>query len=115
MTETCHFSEALSIYSKGQYDSMLTCVRLYRFLWNEDGTSKNYDYKNRPRRQEFSGELMENGAFYINTVKNILSHKNCLCGKIGIYEMPGYTATEIDEPDDWMIVENLIKKHILSK
>ena len=115
MTETIHFSEALSIFSEGKYDSMLTCVRFYRFLWNEDGTSKNYDYKNRPRRQEFSGELMENGAFYINTVENILSHNNCLGGRIGIYEMPGYTATEIDEPDDWMIVENLIKKHILSK
>ena len=76
---------------------------------------KNYDYQNRPRRQDFSGELMENGAFYINTVKNILAHRNCLGGKIGIYEMPGYTATEIDEPDDWMIIENLMKKHILSK
>lgn len=115
MTETIHFSQALSMYSEGQYDSMLTCVRIYRFLWNENGTSKNYDYKNRPRRQDFSGELMENGAFYINTVKNILAHRNCLGGKIGIYEMPGYTATEIDEPDDWMVIENLMKKYILSK
>lgn len=90
---------------------MLTCVRNYRFFWNDDGSSMNYDYMNRPRRQNFSGMLMENGAFYINTVGNILSNGNRLGGKIGIYEMPEYTATEIDEPDDWMILEKLMRKY----
>ena len=111
LTEPIHFSEALQKYAMGEYDSMLTCVRNYRFFWNEDGSSMNYDYMNRPRRQNFSGMLMENGAFYINTVKNILSNGNRLGGKIGVYEMPEYTATEIDEPDDWMILEKLMRKY----
>lgn len=114
LTETIHFSEALQMYSRGEYDSILTCVRNFRFFWNEDGTSMNYDYMNRPRRQNFSGMLMENGAFYINTVKNILDNGNRLGGKIGIYEMPEYTATEIDEPDDWIILENLMRKYVLA-
>ena len=29
--------------------------------------------------------------------------------------MPEYTATEIDEPDDWIVLENLMRKHVLSK
>lgn len=111
LTEAVHFSEALQTYGEGKYDSMLTCVRNYRFFWNEDGSSMNYDYMNRPRRQNFSGMLMENGAFYINTVGNILSNGNRLGGKIGVYEMPEYTATEIDEPDDWMILEKLMRKY----
>ena len=116
LTETLHFTEALDMYSKGEYDSILTCVRNYRFFWNEDGTSMNYDYENRPRRQNFSGMLMENGAFYINNkVGNILESGNRLSGHIGIYEMPEYTATEIDEPDDWIVLENLMRKHVLSK
>lgn len=114
LTERIHFSEALQMYSKGEYDSIITCVRNFRFFWNEDGTSMNYDYMNRPRRQNFKGMLMENGAFYINTVKNILVNGNRLGGKIGIYEMPEYTATEIDEPDDWIILENLMRKHVLA-
>lgn len=114
LTQTSHFSEALQMYNKGEHDSIITCVRNYRFFWNEDGTSMNYDYMNRPRRQNFSGMLMENGAFYINTVGNILSSGNRLSGKIGIYEMPEYTATEIDEPDDWIILENLMRRHILN-
>lgn len=28
--------------------------------------------------------------------------------------MPEYTATEIDEPDDWIILENLMRKYVLS-
>lgn len=111
LTESIHFSEAFQKYATGEYDSMLTCVRNYRFFWKEDGSSMNYDYMNRPRRQNFSGMLMENGAFYINTVGNILSNGNRLGGKIGIYEMPEYTATEIDEPDDWMILEKLMRKY----
>ena len=111
LTESVHFLEALQKYATGEYDSMLTCVRNYRFFWNEDGSSMNYDYMSRPRRQNFSGMLMENGAFYINTVGRILSNGNRLGGKIGIYEMPEYTATEIDEPDDWMILEKLMRKY----
>lgn len=113
LTQTVHFEEAMSMYNSGKYDSLLTCVKNYRFFWNEDGTSKNYDYRNRPRRQDFDGVYMENGAFYINSVKNIKESKNRLSGKIGIYEMPEYTATEIDEPDDWVILENLMRRHVI--
>lgn len=115
LTVTKNFTEALQMYANGKFDSILSCVRNYRFFWNEDGTPMNYDYLNRPRRQNFKGMLMENGAFYINRVGNILSSGNRLSGKIGIYEMPEYTATEIDEPDDWMILENLMRKHILTR
>ena len=114
LTETAHFSEALQMYAKGEFDSIITCVRNFRFFWNEDGTSMNYEYMNRPRRQNFGGMLMENGAFYINTVKSILANGNRLGGKIGIYEMPDYTAAEIDEPDDWIILESLMRKHVLA-
>jgi N-acylneuraminate cytidylyltransferase len=115
LTDTKHVNEALDIYMQSDYDSVLTCVRNCRFFWNPDGTSRNYDYRNRPRRQEFGGELMENGAFYINRVGNIISSGNRLSGKIGIYEMPGHTAWEIDEPEDWVILENLMCKYKLSK
>ena len=113
LTQTIHFTEALQQYASGKYDSMLTCVRNKRFFWNSDGTSMNYDYRHRPRRQEFEGMLMENGAFYINSVANILQFDNRLCGHIGIYEMPEYSSFEIDEPDDWQVMENLMRKHVL--
>lgn len=115
LTESVHFDEALAMYEKGEFNSILTCVKNYRFFWNSDGTSMNYDYCNRPRRQNFDGMFMENGAFYINTVGNIVKSENRLSGKIGIYEMPEYTAVEIDEPDDWIVLENMMRRHVLGK
>ncbi|MFR9619956.1 MAG: N-acylneuraminate cytidylyltransferase [Rikenellaceae bacterium] len=115
LTQERDFTEALEIYSQGTYDSMLTCVRSRRFFWSADGTSKNYDYRARPRRQDFEGELMENGAFYINSVAGIVESSNRLSGRIGIYEMAEYTAIEIDEPDDWQMLEGLMYRHVLRR
>jgi len=115
LTQTKNFDEALEKMKNDDADSLLTCIRTKRFIWNGDGTTLNYDYKNRPRRQDFDGLLMENGAFYINSIQNIKQYQNRLSGEIAIYEMEEYTAVEIDEEDDWIIAEKLMYKYILSK
>lgn len=96
-------------------DSLLSCANIKRFFWSNSGEPLNYDFNHRPRRQDFIGSLIENGALYINSVRNILKTKNRLSGLIDIYKMPEYTMIEIDEPDDWFYAEYLMKKHILSK
>lgn len=103
---------AYSEFTGQKADSLLSCVRTKRFFWTENGTPVNYDHKHRPRRQDFDGMLMENGALYINSIKNIIETKNRLCGKIAIYEMPEYTAVEIDEEDDWVMVEKLMQRYL---
>jgi N-acylneuraminate cytidylyltransferase len=113
LMQTADINEALDKFNHSDYDSMLSVVRYKRFFWNADGTPKNYDFNKRPRRQDFEGELMENGAFYINAIKNIVKNKNRLSGKVGLYEMPEFTSFEIDEPDDWVIAEQLMHRHVL--
>ncbi len=112
LTQSIHFSEALKMYGQGAFDSILSCVRIKRFYWHRDGTPVNYDYMNRPLRQNFDGIMMENGAFYINTVANVRKGGNRLSGKIGIYEMPEYTSIELDNQDDWLLAENLMYKYV---
>lgn len=106
-----HIDEMYEKYIEENADSALSCVLCKRFFWTNDGKSINYDYKNRPRRQDFDGLFMENGACYINTVENIKRDNNRLSGKICVYEMPEYTAVEIDEPDDFLLIEKLMEKH----
>lgn len=106
------------LYMRPDTDSVLSCVRQRRFLWEEnengDAVSKNYDVYNRPRRQEFSGYLMENGAFYITSKERLLTSQNRISGNIRIYEMSEDTAYEIDEPSDWIIIEELLRRRDMS-
>ena len=104
------FIEAHHKFNNEGFDSLLSAVRIKKFFWHADGTAINYDPALRPRRQDFRGMLMENGAFYI-TSRDLLEQYKCrLGGRIGIYEMPAETATELDEPADWQIVEALLNK-----
>ena len=57
--------------------------------------------------------MIENGAFYISSVSAIKETKNRISGAIGIYQMPEYTYTEIDEQEDWIVAEFLMKKFVL--
>lgn len=90
------------------YTSALTVVKTHRFVWNADGTAQNYDIYKRPRRQDFEGLLIENGAVYATTRKALLDTKNRIGGTIGIVEMPEETLVEIDSLTDWKIVETLL-------
>ena len=115
LTQTKDFDEALQTMKNQNANSILTCVRTRRFFWKNDATSLNYDYKIRPRRQDFEGMLMENGAFYINSIGNIKKDRNRLSSKVAIHVMEEFTAVEIDEEDDWSFAESLMQKYILSK
>lgn len=115
LTQTKDFDKALETLKNENADSLLTCIRTKRFFWDKNAKAINYDFINRPRRQDFDGLFMENGAFYINSVGNIKKDKNRLSGKIAIYEMEEFTAVEIDEEDDWLIAEKMMYKYILSK
>ena len=115
LLESKYIDEMFEKLQNSDADSIFSAVREKQFHWIEtkDGiTPINYDYRNRPRRQDFQGILVENGACYINSIKNILQDKCRLSGKIIAYEMPTETAYEIDEESDWLIIEELMKNKI---
>lgn len=103
-------------YNLRETDSVLSVVRQKRFQWKtgNDGlvVPLNYDILHRPRRQEFSGFLIENGAFYITSRNLLLKSRSRISGRIRAYEMDEVTYLEIDEPSDWEIIENYLKNRI---
>ena len=114
-TSSENFDNAINILKSNiEIDSLLSCVESKRFFWTKNGNAINYDYNSRPLRQDFDGILMENGAFYINTVANIKNFKNRLSGTIHPYVMPEYSSIEADEEDDWIIIEKLMYKYVLN-
>ena len=108
LTLAIDINNGLNKIVKESFDSALSVVKTHRFTWNADGTPKNYDVFNRPRRQDFDGLLVENGAVYCTTKEAFLQSNNRVSGSIGLIEMPEETLMEIDSVSDWNIIENLL-------
>ena len=111
-------NQGIELFLQDDVDSVLSVVRQKRFCWEEGKgyvRPVNYDYKSRPRRQEFEGYLIENGAFYITSRNALLDSKCRISGKIKAIEMSEDTYYEIDEPNNWIIMEDLMKKRLREK
>ena len=112
-TRTEDFNNGLKLMNK--HDTVFSCAKIKRFIWDKEGIPLNYDHNNRPRRQDFDGTFMENGAFCISSVSDIINHNNRISGNIGICEMAEYTFVEIDEVEDWIMAEQLFMKNHASE
>ena len=104
---------AITHFTENGFDSLLSITPTHRFFWRvkEDQTTfAEYDYLNRPRRQDMKLEdirYMENGSLYIFTRKHFDKTGNRLGGKIGYVEWPVEYSIEIDTQLDFDIVEKL--------
>jgi len=113
-----YLDEGFEKLNENETDSVMSFVKQYRFNWAYDDTGNvkptNYDFFHRPRRQEFGGYLVENGAFYITSREALLKSGNRVSGNIKAVEMNEDTYFEIDEPSDWFVIEALMKKNDIS-
>lgn len=107
-TRANDFEKSIKLLEDSKSDSLVSCVRSKRFIWNIKGFPENYQLAKRPRRQDFEGYMIENGAFYINTVGNFLDSGLRVSGNIVLYEMNEINAIEIDEEIDWLVAEKLM-------
>ena len=106
-------SRGLELIRSGEYDSVLSVVRQKRFIWDDrdgGGRAVNYDPAQRPRRQDFDGFLVENGAFYIVGRTALLASECRVNGRVGLSEMSETSYFEIDEPADWAVAEVLLER-----
>lgn len=108
-------NKGFEVFNMEDTDTVLSVVRQKRFNWKMDENGlvapTNYDVFHRPRRQEYDGYLVENGAFYISSREGVLKYNNRLWGNMRCVEMNEDTFFEIDEPSDWVIIEALMKKN----
>lgn len=110
LLEACDLDKAVDKFEQGKFGSLLSLVKQKRFLWKINGKMvkpMNYDYSKRPRRQDFDGFFVENGAFYITSKERLMKYKCRLSGKIGFYEMKEDSYHEIDSLGDWIVAEKL--------
>ncbi|MDX1799980.1 MAG: acylneuraminate cytidylyltransferase family protein [Marinobacter sp.] len=106
--------DAFDHYTEKAADSLLSVALSHRFFWKKNtqgwGESINYDYHNRPRRQDMEQAYMENGSIYIFSSQHFRRHHNRLGGRVILHVMPEACAYEIDSETDFQIVELLMQK-----
>lgn len=110
LTCAADFCAAKEQFLAENLDSLLTVVPSKRFFWTESGRPINYNPVKRPRRQDFDGQLMENGAFYFTKSKILAEYGSRLAGHIGLHKMSAENAIELDDESDWHIIEQLLLK-----
>ena len=105
--------EAIHHFTKGSYDTLLSICPTHRFFWRlkDNNTAyAEYNYINRPRRQDLNRtdmRFIENGSLYIFTRKHFEKTGNRLGGKIGYVEWPEEYSLEIDTPLDFKFAEQI--------
>lgn len=104
---------ALATMAGVHADSVVSVTREHRFFWRQrdDGfvVPSNYQPEARPRRQEWEGELMENGAFYVSSRELLLSTGCRLHGKVAPFIMNSRAAVELDTMEDWEVLEERLR------
>ena len=114
LLEAKDIDHGFEAYEEQEVDSVLSVVKQKRFIWEENGDGyvmpSNYDVFRRPRRQEFEGYYVENGAFYICSREGLLKYRNRVYGRIKAVEMCEESFFEIDEPSDWIVIEEFMRR-----
>uniref|UniRef100_A0A8C8FWV6 N-acylneuraminate cytidylyltransferase n=1 Tax=Oncorhynchus tshawytscha TaxID=74940 RepID=A0A8C8FWV6_ONCTS len=109
-----HLKEALEMITKQGFTSVFSVVRRHHFRWQEvkKGGSVatqplNLNPSNRPRRQDWDGELCENGSFYFST-RALIEEGVLQGGKWAYYEMLPEYSVDIDVDIDWPVAEQRV-------
>ena len=100
------------LFSNG-VDSVFSVVEWRAFLWarTEGGLkSLSYDPQRRPRSQELSPFLIENGSIYVMRTAAFVAEENRLCGRFAPFVMDGLSMIDIDTPEDLEIADLYLKK-----
>lgn len=109
-----HLKEAVDCITKEGCDSVFSVVRRHHFRWKEIKNKAsqctkplNLNPACRPRRQDWKGELCENGSFYFAT-KKLIKQGLLQGGKMKYYEMNPEHSVDIDVDIDWPVAEQRV-------
>lgn len=107
-----HIDEAIKLFLKGKYDSVLSGFNSHYFIWEKSGKiirPKNHKLNKRLNRQDMKTQFCENGAIYISKLSSFQNSKCRVSGKIGLYEMTESSSLQVDSKYDLFLIEQILK------
>lgn len=113
--------KAIKFFKSKNLDSCFSGSKLNDFLiWSYDKVKKkyhsiNYNYRNRGIRQARRQNYVENGSIYIFKSDLILKENNRIGKRFDIFKMMFHESFELDEKEDWKLIETIHRTYILNK
>jgi CMP-N-acetylneuraminic acid synthetase len=98
----------------GHNDSVFSVTKTQKRFYNEDTTPMNHDPKMLVT-QHLPPIFEENSCFYIFTKESFIMNENRIGSKPFMFEIDKIEATDIDDPEDFIIAEILYKELRLKK
>ncbi|XP_014287069.1 N-acylneuraminate cytidylyltransferase [Halyomorpha halys] len=96
-------------------DSVFSVTRQHKLRWGYNSSGQlqpeNFDLYHRPRRQDWDGELIENGMFYFTDASLVKKSMILQGGKLGVVEIPANLSLEIDNFNDLDVAEMLMNSY----
>uniref|UniRef100_A0A336K8T2 CSON003683 protein n=1 Tax=Culicoides sonorensis TaxID=179676 RepID=A0A336K8T2_CULSO len=105
-----YLAKAFDVLKSGR-ECVFSVTRSFKLRWskeNERVVPLNFELSKRPRRQDWMGEFVENGMFYISS-KELLFEGNFQSWDCGIVEVDKIDSLEIDDEIDLKMAELLNK------
>ena len=112
------FDLAIRAFDEGGYDSMFSASPARDLcLWSRNGKEllcESYDRENpvRRRQETFGERWIENGSFYLFRPEVLLGTGTRFGASVGIFPMAVWKMFEIDDAEDLVICESLMKAHL---
>lgn len=106
---------AVALWLTAPTQSVVSVARRHHFRWSADGTPLNYSPANRPRRQDWEGELYETGALYLTSVSNFIRHGHRCPPPVRLLELAPDKAIEIDTDSDLVVAAALLRRRELEE
>lgn len=110
LTRGHEISEAISAYVQGALKPLISGTRQHQFLWDNLGFPINYNPYLRPRRQDWDGSFVENGAIYIFSQSDFRKTQCRSSSPCTLFSMNPEHSIELDTLDDWALLEEQARR-----
>ena len=101
--------DAMKVFLSGKYSSVVSVFEDHGFWWNYDEPLYN-PMKRHMRQENKNKRYKESGMFYITSKKDLLSSRCRFSGKSHSFVHSKIVGYDIDDLDDFKIVESIMEK-----
>jgi len=112
-----HIRETWAVAKTGAFNSVFSVVPSAHCCWRlkdkiPSGEWPQASPLKRMTRQEAGQQWTENGAIYAFKVERFLVEETRFIPPMYLYEMPGWTAMQVDSPEDLALVEHVMRTRL---